>query len=122
MHARQLCRCRRRRSLLLLRERCFTLLVVSFFAVLGPRDEFDALLLLQLIIIMLVGLFALVIAASCRFCHRSLLMVLVEEVTFEHGLCRRIFQVDLVFLHGLGVFPLLIVNVVLVKIVIVLAW
>lgn len=97
-------------------------MVVSFFTILGPRDEFDALLLLQLIIIMLVGLFALVVAAGRRLGHRGLLMVFVKEVSFEHCLRRRVFQVDLVFLHGLGVFPFLIVNMVLVKIVIVLAW
>jgi len=95
--------------------------LVVLFSVLGPRDEFDALLL-QIVIIMLVGLFALVVAARRRLRHRRLLMVLVEEVPFEHCLRRRVFQVDLVFFHCFRVFPLLVVNVVLVKIVIVLAW
>ena len=96
--------------------------MVALFSVLGPRDEFDALLLLQIIIIMLVGLFALVVAARRRLGHCRLLMVLVKEVTFEHCLRSWIFQVDLVFFDGLGIFPFLVVYVILVKIVVVLAW
>jgi len=71
---------------------------------------------------MLVGLFALVVAACRRLRHCRLLMVLVEEVPFEHCLSRWVFQMDLVFFNGLGVFPLLIVNVILVEIVVVMTW
>ena len=49
-------------------------------------------------------------------------MIFVEEVAFEHCLRRRIFQMNLVLLDSLGIFPFLIVNMILVKIVIVLAW
>ena len=70
----------------------------------------------------LVRLFAFVVAARCRFCHCLLLMVFVEEVTLEHRLSSWILQVDLIFFNGIGVFPLLVVNVIFIKVIIVITW
>ena len=92
--------------------------MVALFSVLGPRDEFDALLLLQIIIIMLVGLFALVVAACRRLRHCRLLMVLVKEVTFEHCLGCYSLQMNLIFLHSILILPFLIVHMILIKIVV----
>lgn len=108
--------CRLLRSLLL--SFLFTRIVLLVVA--GPRDKLDALLLLCLIIIMLVRLLALIIAAGRRLGHGCLLMVLVEEVALEHGLRCRVFEVDLILLDGLGVLPLLIIDVVLIEIIVIL--
>ena len=49
-------------------------------------------------------------------------MILVKEVTFEHSLGRWVLQVDLVLLDGVSVLPLLVVDMILIKVVILLAW
>ena len=108
--------CRLLRSLLL--SGGFTRLVLLVIA--GPGDKLDALLLLCLIIIMLVRLLALIITTGRRLGHCCLLMILVKEVALEHGLRCRVFQVDLILLDCLGVLPLLIIDVVLIKIIVIL--
>lgn len=43
-------------------------------------------------------------------------MILIEEIAFEKLLSRWIFQMNFIFFYCIGVFPLLIVNMILVKV------
>lgn len=70
----------------------------------------------------LIRLFSFIVAARCRFGHRSLLMVFIKEVTLEHGLRRRVLQMDLILLDGIGILPFLVVDMILIKVVALLTW
>lgn len=67
---------------------------------------------------LLVWLISFVVSACRRFRHCLLLVVFIEEITLEHGLGRRILQVNLIFFHCIGILPLLIVHMVLIKVIV----
>lgn len=74
---------------------------------------------LLFIIMVLVRLLAFVISTSGWFSH-CLLVVFIEEITFEHCLGCWVLQMDFIFLYCFCVFPLLIINVIFIKIIIIL--
>ena len=49
-------------------------------------------------------------------------MILVKEVTLEHGLGRWVLQVDLILLDSVSVFPFLVVDMILIEVVVLLTW
>ena len=49
-------------------------------------------------------------------------MILVEVIPFEELLSRRILKVDFILFYSFCVFPFLVVNVVLVKVLVVRVW
>lgn len=95
------------------------LLLLSLGVIQRPRDELERLLF---IIIELVRLIAFIVATSGGLSHGGLLVVLIKEVSFEHGLSGWILQVYFVFLNGFGIFPLLVINMIFIKIIILLRW
>lgn len=49
-------------------------------------------------------------------------MILVKEVTLEHGLGRWVLQVDLILLDSVSVLPFLVVDMILIEVVVLLTW
>jgi|TARA_B110000285_G_scaffold170439_1_gene190764 hypothetical protein len=43
-------------------------------------------------------------------------MIFIEKVSFEQLLCRGILQVNFIFLYCFGVFPFLIINMILIEV------
>ena len=58
-----------------------------------------------------------VIATGRRFCIvRLTLMIFIEKVSFKQLLCRGVLEVNFVFFYCFSVFPFLIINMILIKV------